>query len=230
MTQTITIKDPKAPATPAQVSYLTSLVEKHECPTVAERFAFAQAAGFLAKGTASNLIDQALKTPKKAAKTGTFVVTPVPEQQAVKQPTKAELPEAPTFGYYLIDGTVYYWDVTGKDYTPALRKLTKITQWGGVVKGKWTKMHASSYNGVQHMASYKPYGPKSSAHYGEKTGPIYVHKILAEAVAAGATPMTMMQAAQQGHVMGFCIRCGATLTDPESVAAGIGPVCKNYWF
>jgi hypothetical protein len=39
----------------------------------------------------------------------------------------------------------------------------------------------------------------------------------------------MEQAAVQGKMMGFCIRCGATLTDPVSVANGIGPVCATYW-
>lgn len=30
-----------------------------------------------------------------------------------------------------------------------------------------------------------------------------------------------------GMVLVFCVRCGAPLTDPESVARGIGPICKD---
>jgi hypothetical protein len=34
-----------------------------------------------------------------------------------------------------------------------------------------------------------------------------------------------MEAGTLGKQFGFCIRCGATLTDPVSVAQGLGPVC-----
>lgn len=37
--------------------------------------------------------------------------------------------------------------------------------------------------------------------------------------------MSLSQAKVLGCEMGICIVCGATLTDPVSVAAGIGPVC-----
>lgn len=44
----------------------------------------------------------------------------------------------------------------------------------------------------------------------------------------GCTPARMMtfeQAVAIGHAYGICACCGADLDDPESVAAGIGPVC-----
>lgn len=40
-----------------------------------------------------------------------------------------------------------------------------------------------------------------------------------------ADRMTLSQAKFLGCEMGICIVCGATLTDPVSVAAGIGPIC-----
>ena len=51
---------------------------------------------------------------------------------------------------------------------------------------------------------------------------------------AACTPDTVVTAEQAmwfGHAYGICLRCGATLTDPESVARGIGPVCatKSGW-
>lgn len=38
-------------------------------------------------------------------------------------------------------------------------------------------------------------------------------------------PLTLDQAAAFGHATGTCLVCARTLTDPESVARGIGPVC-----
>jgi hypothetical protein len=29
------------------------------------------------------------------------------------------------------------------------------------------------------------------------------------------------------HAAGRCLRCGATLTDPESIRLGIGPTCRS---
>jgi len=39
--------------------------------------------------------------------------------------------------------------------------------------------------------------------------------------------ITTDQAASFGHLHGFCALCGLTLTDPESVKRGIGPVCAK---
>lgn len=42
-----------------------------------------------------------------------------------------------------------------------------------------------------------------------------------------ARKMSLEEAKAFGRLYGFCIRCGATLTDEESIAAGIGPVCAG---
>lgn len=39
--------------------------------------------------------------------------------------------------------------------------------------------------------------------------------------------MTLEQAKAYGQQTGTCCVCAATLTDPKSIAAGIGPVCAN---
>ena len=41
------------------------------------------------------------------------------------------------------------------------------------------------------------------------------------------TKLTLERARELGHLYGMCIRCGATLTDEDSIAAGIGPVCAT---
>jgi len=43
----------------------------------------------------------------------------------------------------------------------------------------------------------------------------------------GATRLTVEQAAERGHLLGVCVICSKTLTTPESVALGIGPVCRK---
>jgi hypothetical protein len=221
MTQTFTITDPQAPATEKQLAFLTSLVKDRDCPSVAERFRFSTTVGFLAKGAASKLIDEALEAPKKTA-----VATSANIASALTL-SEPQLTELPAFGYYDIAGTVYHWDVTGKDLSPTLRVLAKITNWDGVVKGSWKKFNAP-------WAEYK-LGTKITGTWNYKgKGPqitklATVPKVLADAVLAGAKPLTLEQVGAMGKAFTFCVRCGATLTDPVSVANGIGPVCITYW-
>jgi hypothetical protein len=44
---------------------------------------------------------------------------------------------------------------------------------------------------------------------------------------AGLEPLTVARAATLGRLHGVCMVCGRTLTDPESVERGIGPVCAG---
>jgi|SRR6185295_17057753 len=39
--------------------------------------------------------------------------------------------------------------------------------------------------------------------------------------------LTLEEAKAFGATTGYCIACGAELTDPDSIAAGIGPVCAT---
>lgn len=39
--------------------------------------------------------------------------------------------------------------------------------------------------------------------------------------------MTLEEAKMFGSIYGFCVRCGATLTDENSIEQGIGPVCAT---
>jgi Family of unknown function (DUF6011) len=42
-----------------------------------------------------------------------------------------------------------------------------------------------------------------------------------------AKRMSLVEAKAFGRLYGFCIKCGATLTDEDSIAAGIGPICAG---
>lgn len=54
----------------------------------------------------------------------------------------------------------------------------------------------------------------------------YVGGLLAEVRQSGV-PLTLERAKELGHLYGRCIRCGRTLTDEASIAAGIGKVCAG---
>jgi len=233
------MKDPQAPATAAQESYLASLVSDRELPVVCERYQLLKALGMLTKGQASEWIDQLLKAPKKAPKASTVASQPFAQSFAETMTkvaeTAAELNELPKFGYYWIESSLtgqtdlFYWDVTGKDAYPQLRRLQIVTTYTGAKKGSWKKVYGG-YSALKVQASWKPYAGKGYYGAGEKTGYASVPKVLAEAVAAGVEPLSVTEAGKLGKQFGFCVRCGATLTDPVSVADGIGPVCKTYWF
>lgn len=52
---------------------------------------------------------------------------------------------------------------------------------------------------------------------------------LASRFVTAADRMSLEQAKQFGAIYGVCCKCGATLTDETSIAAGIGPVCGKRW-
>lgn len=49
------------------------------------------------------------------------------------------------------------------------------------------------------------------------------------AALSDATMMTLEDAQEFGKLYGVCCRCAAVLTDEDSIAAGIGPVCATYF-
>lgn len=46
-------------------------------------------------------------------------------------------------------------------------------------------------------------------------------------LAAEGRKMTLKEAKEYGALYGTCVRCGRTLTDENSIAAGIGPICAE---
>lgn len=59
----------------------------------------------------------------------------------------------------------------------------------------------------------------TSAHFEYAAG--MIRKLYAE------DRMTLEDAKEFGHLYGVCCKCGATLTDENSIAAGIGPICAG---
>lgn len=235
---TLMIKDPAAPATDAQINYLESLVSQRDNRQVAERYRLMKTLGAVTKGQASEWIDTMLKAPKKTSQPNT--VQDWAKAKAVQAAAtllavepKPQLTELPAFGYYMIDGQLYYWDCTGKDAYPQLRRLAIVEAYNYSTgtyskKGSWKKVYSSFSTSLKVTGTFKPYGPKST--WAEKTTTVSVPKVLGEVVlGSAAKPLSEEETGKLGKQFGFCVRCGATLTDPVSVANGIGPVCAKYW-
>lgn len=55
----------------------------------------------------------------------------------------------------------------------------------------------------------------------------FVYAGLAVRFVKGNAPMTLEQAKEFGAIYGVCCKCSKTLTDENSIAAGIGPVCAS---
>jgi hypothetical protein len=227
--KTVTIKDPKAPASLAQTSFLNSLVAERDLPETCQKVQLAMTLGILTKGNASAFISELLAAPKKAAAPAP-VITTLTEPVAQVVAEAAALTEAPAFGYYQLNGSLYHWDVTGKDSKPTLRKLAVVTHYDGTKKGSWKKAYgnAPGTKPVKLAVTFTPYNGKGHQK-APVTLPVWIPGIIAAAALEGIKPLTQDEAAALGKAYTFCIRCGAQLTDPVSVANGIGPVCATYW-
>lgn len=62
---------------------------------------------------------------------------------------------------------------------------------------------------------------------GQRAKARWVYAPGAAAGVAHVTPLSLEEAAKFGHLNGVCLICCKALTDPESVRAGIGPVCRK---
>lgn len=87
-------------------------------------------------------------------------------------------------------------------------------------------MDGSVYRVVRSKSSGKPYGKvlkisESTSKGSWEYAPGVIGKL------AEARVLTVEIAKRMGAQYGICMVCGATLTDPESVDRGIGPICAN---
>lgn len=89
-------------------------------------------------------------------------------------------------------------------------------------------LNDDTYFVTKSKTSGNTYAKKWAVKYGNKKASwLYAPGVMASLV--GSSPMTLEDAKAFGHAHGYCLRCGAQLTDPTSVAAGVGPVCAKYW-
>lgn len=125
-------------------------------------------------------------------------------QQAKHQPE-------PEDGIYVVKGDdpVAYSYVDRQDLVPFKED---------VVYKVYKMVHGSGRQGVKRLVVNA-----------DKTGSFEYVGLAAKHLPKNAVLMPLEDAKAFGRIYGFCVRCGRTLTDEESIAAGIGPVCSGKW-
>lgn len=215
------IKEPNAPASDKQRDFIASLLkdlpEGHQMVT---RFEIVKATGGgLTKARASAFIDKLLpvvkehKAAAKIAKHAPVVSaysTAVPASAgthavlAPVAPTPVQELPMPEHGYYYVAKNI--------NGSPSVQS---VFYFFGPVKTKYGTQ-------VKFQRLTKNWNGNYTWKY---AGSVYA----AKKVLAGETVLSQEKAGMLGKQYGICIRCGRTLTDPVSVANGLGPICQKYW-
>ena len=109
------------------------------------------------------------------------------------------------------------------DYLLRFPSKRKAQQPAPVIEDGFYVLGETIYR-VKTSKAGRPYALKAdeSGHFEYEPGGI--------ARLSGARAMTLEDAKTFGHRFGSCCMCGRLLSDPESVEAGIGPVCANKYF
>ena len=194
-------------ATEKQVSFLRQLATERELGISADDMA-ARAAK-ITKGEASTWIKAALDKPRKAP----------------QAPQAAPAPEATTEAAAAVPA--------GDDLVPRAERTNRVPLRTAVAPGRYAVSVPGDTNDVSFF--------KLDHGKGRWTGHIFLTQYASDAEypVRGARQDTVMaliaadaEAAglRYGQLIGSCCRCGRTLTDDASRAAGIGPECaKKGW-
>jgi len=81
------------------------------------------------------------------------------------------------------------------------------------------RVKRSRQSGNLYAMRYNPLAPVKSERFTYERGGLF--RLSAD------DRMTLAEAQDAGHEFGICCVCGAELSDPNSVARGIGPVCAR---
>jgi hypothetical protein len=199
MTATFIIKNPAEPATPAQVSFLEGQIAKRD-HELCPKVAFVLASHAATKGKASEWITTLKTAPFKSTQTFADKAADMKAGIAVIE----ELP-TPEFGYYQAGENLFHFEMM-----PAYKGSSKMApKLFKLIKGQ-------------------VYSPKAGKVVPKGKWQFAGGALDGKKKLAGATKISVAQAGKLGLSYGFCIRCGRYLSDPVSVANGIGPVCQSY--
>ncbi len=189
--------------TEKQEAFLNSLLSTRETPAlITETLAFLQiAGGKLDKATASQYITQLLGSPLRAV---TVAVPPthLSHSDAPVAPVKSmytRFKELPVGFYTVAGGQGAYGDSTTAVYIVVDKK--------------------------QKYGPTKRYVRRLFRQYDGKPKWLNISYSAAVNILEGRDTVPVAEIAKLGLAFGFCLNCLRLLTDPFSVANGIGPVC-----
>lgn len=198
-------RDNHRPASERQISFIQALLTQHEiAPEAADRLRGRIEAHDLDVPTASATIDWLKRQP---------VVAPAAATPA-KDTEHEHAERIDSDGMYSMDGVVY--------------KVQRAVHGSGQLYAKRLVIRRDC-EGHESLD-----GPIGNVEYCDGScrpaSEAEAEFVYAPGIVTQLRPehrLSLEQAKAFGRLYGICVRCGATLTDETSIAAGIGPVCAG---
>lgn len=192
------------PPTEKQTAFVRSLLAERAGSDLAEAIRTglnaAREAGKLDRKAVSLAIDALLQIARPVA-TPVETETPTATWDPSKGSLQREVLEAIPSGRYFVDGTFLKVDRPDKG------------RWDGFIFVKVIRNISGSFEDVKRVAILNPEASAARVDEG--------HRLAVETLASDPKAAAIAF----GKKTGACCICGRTLTDPESVKAGIGPIC-----
>lgn len=138
---------------------------------------------------------------KKQASTEIERLMALPKAKATTKASSSPI-EEPADGIYIVRGE-------GQFYSEA--QVFKV----------YKMVHGSGRQGLKRLEIV------AGEQQGENTGKFVYVGLASKHLPKDAERLSLEEAKTFGTLYGVCVRCGATLTDEESKAAGIGPICAG---
>lgn len=221
---TVTIREPEAPPTPAQVRYIEALGADMRAVGLMNKGQVSDYISAIKGGTASNIAATPPSVP---------VAAPVPIPAYRHSP---ELSDAAKAMLATIEDGYYAWQPDSA--TPLV--FVRIRE----RKGRASRLHGSRVIASQHSEAFTdeafafPSGRtgylRLDSRYGSRTAAGYQHRIQGSDItlddAILGIAVNKFQAARDYALQkGRCCRCHKELTDERSRWYGIGPICDKVW-
>ena len=211
------------PISPAQVSFITSLLRTHlhtlGIPTVEEALAKLNLSE-ATKGTASVLIDRLKGMPEDPDTSMPDVVA-----QATRKGTGNRPGTCTTCGHLVAQGAGYYY-LTNAGRWAVHHKVSECPTTTAPAPVEVTEGLYKAADGTIVLV----YRTRNDRLAGKtKQGRSFKYQQGAIALAATGHPVSAEDAALFGKTHGYCIACAHDLTDDRSLDVGYGPICaKRY--
>lgn len=220
------------PASEKQVAYILVLVGQHDTSKIgtfpARTLAEIQAGNEVSKGRASKLIEVLKRQPKQVAETHQAPTPAGPAasmaQMAFLRTLSEEQGEEVRTSYTKAEASDRISELLGNRDKPQAR-TSGVTE-----DGMYQTKDGSVYKvQIAKQGSGRLYAKKLTEHTDSDGTTSWSFVFAPGAVnrLKASDKMTLEQAQEFGKLYGVCCRCAADLTDEESIARGMGPICAG---